>query len=324
MSSPEQWLTAVSDSPIYPWLSEQARQTEKILSAHGDAPAWQQTLQQLTQFSTTEFDFSQPAIKIGSADEISTTQRKLLLTLLQNYHPWRKGPFALFGTLIDSEWRSDLKWQRLANSITPLHGRNVLDVGCGNGYFMLRMLGAGATWVLGVDPTILFNMQFAAMKQLINKEINAGILPIGVDQVPDNIAFFDTVFSMGILYHRRSPIDHLYKLFNCLRPGGELVLETLVIEGPKDRLLLPAKRYAKMRNVWFIPAAAGLQMWLQRCGFIDIQLVDVSVTRMQEQRSTEWMRFESLKDFLDPDDLTKTIEGYPAPTRALLVARRPG
>jgi tRNA (mo5U34)-methyltransferase len=128
---------------------------------------------------------------------------------------------------------------------------------------------------------------------------------------------------MGILYHRRSPIDHLYKLFNCLRPGGELVLETLIVEGPEDRVLLPEKRYAKMRNVWFIPSATGLQKWLQRCGFIDIQLIDVSVTRMQEQRSSEWMRFESLKDFLDPGDDTKTIEGYPAPTRALLVARRP-
>lgn len=323
MSSPEPWLAAATDSPIYPWLSEQARQVEKVLSSHGDHPAWQQTLQQLAQFNTNDFDFSQPAVMIGTAADISATQRKLLLTLLQNYHPWRKGPFALFGILIDSEWRSDLKWQRLANSITPLDGRNVLDVGCGNGYFMLRMLGAGASWVLGIDPTILFNMQFTAIKQLISSDINAGMLPIGIDQVPDNIACFDTVFSMGILYHRRSPVDHLYKLFNCLRPGGELVLETLVVGGPEDRVLLPAKRYAKMRNVWFIPAVAGLQQWLQRCGFIDIQLLDVSATSMQEQRSTEWMRFESLSDFLDPVDQDKTIEGYPAPTRALLVARRP-
>lgn len=323
MSNPEQWLTAATDSPIYPWLSEQARQIEKVLSSHGDHPAWQQTLQQLAQFNTNDFDFTQPAVKIGSAAEISSTQRKLLLTSLQNYHPWRKGPFELFGILVDSEWRSDLKWQRLANSISPLHGRNVLDVGCGNGYFMLRMLGAGASWVLGIDPTILFNMQFAAIKQLVSTEINAGMLPIGIDQVPDNVACFDTVFSMGILYHRRSPVDHLYKLYNCLRPGGELVLETLVIEGPRDSVLLPENRYAKMRNVWFIPAVAGLQQWLQRCGFIDIQLLDVSATSMQEQRSTEWMRFESLKDFLDPDDHTKTIEGYPAPTRALLLARRP-
>nr|WP_169730591.1 DUF1698 domain-containing protein [Carnimonas nigrificans] len=41
-----------------------------------------------------------------------------------------------------------------------------------------------------------------------------------------------------------------------------------------------------------------------------------------EQRSTEWMTFQSLKDFLDPEDQHKTIEGYPAPRRALLVATR--
>ena len=153
MSSPEQWLAAAADTPIYTWLRKQASEAEKILSAHGDHPVWLQTLQQLSQFKTNQYDLGQPAVNIGAAEEITTEQRKLLLTLLQNYHPWRKGPFELFGIPVDSEWRSDLKWQRLENSITPLHGRNVLDVGCGNGYFMLRMLGAGASWVLGVDPT---------------------------------------------------------------------------------------------------------------------------------------------------------------------------
>jgi len=78
-----------------------------------------------------------------------------------------------------------------------------------------------------------------------------------------------------------------------------------------------------MRNIWFIPTPAALQRWLRRCGFIDVKIADVSATSLDEQRSTEWMRFESLKDFLDPDDLSKTVEGLPAPRRAILVARRP-
>jgi len=48
-------------------------------------------------------------------------------------------------------------------------------------------------------------------------------------------------------------------------------------------------------------------------------VVDVSPTTPDEQRTTDWMTFHSLKDFLDPDDPTRTIEGYPGPIRATLV-----
>ena len=49
-------------------------------------------------------------------------------------------------------------------------------------------------------------------------------------------------------------------------------------------------------------------------------MVDLNQTSLEEQRATEWMRFNSLKDFLDPDDVNKTAEGYPAPLRAVIVA----
>jgi tRNA (mo5U34)-methyltransferase len=263
------------------------------------------------------------SIQIGDENQTSHDQKQQLKQHLLNLSPWRKGPFDVFGVKIDSEWRSDKKWQRLSSKISPLKGRHVLDIGCGNGYHMLRMLGAGADWVLGIDPNVLFNIQFNALSQISTERINANILPVGIDQLPDKLNYFDTVFSMGVFYHRRSPINHLYQLFSCLRPGGELVLETLVIEGPKDHLLLPDSRYAKMRNVWFIPTAQALKSWLHRCGYRNISLVNVSTTSLDEQRSTEWMRFESLSDFLDPEDQSKTIEGYPAPVRAILVAQRP-
>ena len=33
---------------------------------------------------------------------------------------------------------------------------------------------------------------------------------------------FDTVFSMGVIYHRRDPEKHIRDLLKFLRPGGEL------------------------------------------------------------------------------------------------------
>ncbi|MDX8407697.1 MAG: tRNA 5-methoxyuridine(34)/uridine 5-oxyacetic acid(34) synthase CmoB, partial [Mariprofundaceae bacterium] len=234
-------------------------------------------------------------------------------------HPWRKGPFDFFGIHIDTEWRSDWKWNRLKDAITPLTGRQVLDVGCGSGYHAWRMLGDGAAKVVAIDPTLLFAMQFHACQRYI-ADARLQFWPIGIDDLPDGMASFDTVFSMGILYHRRSPIDHLLQLKGLLRPGGELVLETLIVEGGPDSCLIPNGRYAKMRNVWFIPSIAMLETWLMRAGLSDIRVIDVSPTSVNEQRSTEWMRFESLPDFLDQANPALTIEGHPAPVRAILRA----
>ncbi|KAG1707730.1 tRNA U34 carboxymethyltransferase [Nymphon striatum] len=123
---------------------------------------------------------------------------------------------------------------------------------------------------------------------------------------------------MGVLYHRPSPIHHLQELKSFLRSGGELVLETLILEGEGTEVLIPEDRYAKMRNVWFIPTTAVLVRMLERVGFINIRVVDVNKTSVEEQRSTEWMTYESLPDFLDPEDSNKTIEGDAAPVRAVV------
>jgi len=141
--------------------------------------------------------------------------------------------------------------------------------------------------------------------------------------MPSKLAAFDTVFSMGILYHRRSPMEHLRELRELLRPGGQLVLETLVIDGPKGQTLVPEGRYAKMPNVWFLPTPETLVSWLRKQGYINPRIVDISITSVDEQRSTGWMTYDSLSDFLDPNDVSKTAEGHPAPTRVVVIAEVP-
>jgi tRNA (mo5U34)-methyltransferase len=148
----------------------------------------------------------------------------------------------------------------------------------------------------------------------------AWVLPLGIEDVPESPGAFDTVFSMGVLYHRKSPIEHIEHLKSFLNPGGELVLETLIADGPEGYSLTPPGRYAKMRNVWFIPSIQTLERWLKRCGLKNIKTVDINVTSTEEQRTTDWMTFESLPDYLDPTDVTKTVEGHPAPKRAVVVA----
>jgi tRNA (mo5U34)-methyltransferase len=184
------------------------------------------------------------------------------------------------------------------------------------------MRGAGAELVVGIDPTLLFVVQFAALQRYI-ADPRVGVLPLGIEQLPTKLRFFDTVFSMGVLYHRRSPFDHLLELREALRPGGELVLETLVIDGGVGDVLVPDDRYARMNNVWFIPSAATLKNWLKKVGFKSPQLIGVASTTSEEQRTTEWMTFQSLAHCLDPADPHKTVEGYPAPRRAIIIATAP-
>jgi len=303
------------------WGAQVKAEVERILSvpAHGDFARWQAAINRLPLLFPDAVDLLDE-VRIGSAEQIDPAQRSQLIDALQQLHPWRKGPYSLYGVHVDTEWRSDWKWERIRQRISPLANRMVLDVGCGNGYHCWRMLGAGARLVMGIDPTLLSVMQFEAVNRLYGSKAPLYVLPLGIEQVPPDSHLFDTVFSMGVLYHRRSPIDHLLELQGCLRPGGELVLETLVVDGDENTVMLPRKRYSQMRNVWFLPSCAALEKWLYRCGFRDIELCDVTRTTEGEQRSTEWMRFNSLRDFLDTENRNLTIEGLPAPVRAVFTA----
>ncbi|MEQ1636275.1 MAG: tRNA 5-methoxyuridine(34)/uridine 5-oxyacetic acid(34) synthase CmoB [Methylococcales bacterium] len=303
------------------WALQLPAPLEAALSieAHGELAGWQQLIEQVPRVTPSRVDLSCDAVCIGDSLDLTDTQQQQLNVALQALHPWRKGPYDLFGIHIDTEWRSDWKWQRLAGHISSLEHRVVLDVGCGNGYHCWRMLGAGAKLVVGIDPTLLSVMQFNLIKKL-HGAAPVYVLPLGIEALPYGMKLFDTVFSMGVFYHRRSPMDHLLELRGCLQPGGELVLETLVIEGKPGEVLVPEGRYAKMRNVWFIPTVATLISWMQRCGFKNCRVVDINQTSTEEQRSTDWMRFHSLKDFLDADDPNFTCEGLPAPRRGVFIA----
>ncbi len=318
-----QWTAPLLETPLARWLELLPATVEKVWreSSHGDLSAWRDAIEGLPQVDISSIDLNTPQVRAGEAVDCSDADRQQIQKQLMRLHPWRKGPFEICGLHIDTEWRSDWKWQRLQGEIQPLKNRLVLDVGCGNGYHAWRMAGEGARLVIGIDPTQLFLLQFEAIQYFIGRRYPIHLLPLGIEDLPPNLQAFDTVFSMGVFYHRRSPFSHLAELRGCLRRGGELVLETLVIDGGAGQVLVPETRYAKMRNVWFIPSPETLVSWMARVGFQDIRVIDVTPTSTEEQRSTPWMRFESLADFLDPADPRRTVEGYPAPCRAILLAK---
>lgn len=288
-------------------------------SAHGKLCEWQAVLSGLPASARLPANLNAPVVTVPPDNSLSPGRiRDALLGL----SPWRKGPFDICGVHIDAEWRCDLKWDRIRGAVAPLDGRAVLDVGCGNGYYAMRMRGLGAKLVLGIDPTLLYVIQFLAIRHFMRAE-PVHVLPLRLHELPSGAGVFDTVFSMGVLYHQRSPEAHLLELESLLRPGGELVLESLVLPGDDAVARTPENRYARMRNVWQLPTRPLLESWLGDAGFDNVRLIDVSRTTVEEQRSTDWMSFESLAEALDPADATLTVEGWPAPRRAALICTKP-
>ena len=288
---------------------------------YGDFPRWRELLGKFPEVNITSVQLGD-IIKFGDNNDLDQEKLAVIKSLLQEMIPWRKGPFNVCGISIDSEWLSNLKWARLSKELPPLEGKKILDIGCGNAYYGFRMLDQKPEFVIGIDPHLAYIAQFWALKHFV-PHLPIYALPCGLEQFPGSLHGFDVAFSMGVIYHRRSPIDHLQQCKQCLAPGGELVLETLYVDGPAGYSLTPLKKYARMSNIWFVPSIGTLENWLTRCGFKNVRIINKSITKNKEQRKTEWMPFESLKDAIDIDDASKTIEGLPAPKRVVIIANAP-
>jgi len=233
--------------------------------------------------------------------------------------PWRKGPFRFNGLLIDAEWQSNIKYNLLEPHFN-LKDKVVGDIGCNNGYYLFRMLKHEPKKLIGFDPSALCYSQFLFINHFINAEINYELL--GVEHVEFYEHKFDVLFCLGVLYHRSDPVAMLKSLFKGLNKGGELILDTFMIDGEGELCLTPRGRYSKIPNIYFIPTVNALKNWCLRAGFESVELLEIAVTDAKEQRKTQWIDGQSLEDFLDPNDSSLTIEGYPAPKRVYIKARK--
>ncbi|WP_161488048.1 tRNA 5-methoxyuridine(34)/uridine 5-oxyacetic acid(34) synthase CmoB [Sedimentisphaera cyanobacteriorum] len=321
MNAYNRFFNRLAESLPSDLVSRVRRKSDSVFQqpGHGDFDRWLEAVHNMPDIKPESMDFSSDAVT--ASGKISQEDKENICSSLKQLHPWRKGPFDIFGVHIDAEWKSSLKWARIKDKISSLTGRKVLDVGSGNGYYGYRMLAGGAEFVLGLDPTLLFAAQFLALNKYFDSSRNF-VLPLGIDDFPMDSEAFNTVFSMGVLYHRRDALKHLNSLAGNLCPGGEIVLETLIIDSQEDAVFAPQGRYAKMRNVWNLASPSVIMRWLENAGLKNVSMIDKTPTTSQEQRKTDWMRFESLNDFLNPQDKSKTIEGHQAPIRAAFIGSK--
>ncbi len=246
------------------------------------------------------------------SDAVSSADFETIERAARAMRPWRKGPFDVFGLFIDSEWRSCLKYNLLRPHF-DLRGKKVADIGCNNGYYLFRMQEDAPAKLVGFDPSALYKTQF----DFIDRFVKSGIVYelLGVEHLPLYEEKFDTIFCLGVLYHRSDPVTMLKQLRKGLEKGGEVYLDTFMIDGDEPVCLTPEGAYSKIPNIYFVPTVPALRNWCLRAGFTGFEVLETSVTTPDEQRKTEWIEGQSLEDFLDPDDPTRTVEGYPAPKR---------
>ena len=256
---------------------------------------------------------------VGTKEDVSIEEQEIILQTAKSLIPWRKGPFKIFDLEIDSEWQSNIKYN-LIRPFFDLKDKVVADIGCNNGYYMFRMLEDKPKRLVGFDPSPLTLPQFEFINHFVKSDIVYEML--GVEHLEFYNHKFDFIFMLGVLYHRADPVGTLKSLARGLNSKGEILIDTFMIDGDEELCLTPNKRYSKIPNIYFIPTIPALKNWLERAGFEHIEVLATTVTTSEEQRKTIWSFDQSLEDFLDENDKTKTVEGYPAPKRVYVKARK--
>jgi SAM-dependent methyltransferase len=105
-----------------------------------------------------------------------------------------------------------------------LENKDVLDVGCGFGWFVLLALESGARSVVGVEPE---EADLRTARRHLTDE-RATFAAAGADVLPFADNSFDTVAMWEVLEHlpKHSEPAAFRELARVLRPGGRLYLST--------------------------------------------------------------------------------------------------
>ena len=118
--------------------------------------------------------------------------------------------------MYDTQKRLEVFYKELL--VEDIRGKNLLDAGCGTGWFSKKASDRGAS-VTSMD---LGEKLLSKVKEKCNSTCVVG----SVLQIPYNDNSFDIVVSSEVIEHVPDPHKALQELFRVLKPKGVLIIST--------------------------------------------------------------------------------------------------
>lgn len=132
------------------------------------------------------------------------------------YERWRR---STVGSITEARER-----EVVFDLVGPLEGLRLLDVGCGDGAFLVEAARKGAV-VTGVDASEA--MLTVARRRIADHGVTADLHQGDAQELPFDDAAFDVVVAVTILCFLHEPQHAVAEMSRVLRPGGRLVIGEL-------------------------------------------------------------------------------------------------
>lgn len=108
----------------------------------------------------------------------------------------------------------------ISRLLGDVHGKSVLDIGIGSGFFSRFCMSNKAKKIISVDfadPIIEYHRQNNPDFRLVQAD---------AQNLPFKNESFDTVLALDIIEHLYSPLEFLNEINKVLKKGGQLILTT--------------------------------------------------------------------------------------------------
>ena len=132
-------------------------------------------------------------------------------------------------------------------SLKPQREDRIIDIGAGDGAISILAAKSGAE-VVGFD--IADKMIELGKTRIVDGNLNLRLYVDDAENFKEKESYFDKALCINVVHRLSNPEKCLASTYNCLKPGGKLVVFTMNNASPQFSLI---KIYSKLRDFFNIP-----------------------------------------------------------------------